>query len=406
MFSNCAIARRALAWGVTAALALSTAPAASAQNSQTLSDVRYQDFAFANESGRGSKVLELRAYYPASSKAGGARAYPSVVVLHGRAQLGRDYAALAEHFARRDYFVFLLDTARWDVVRIGDDAVALFARLAQENATESSPFAGRLDMRRVGLLGHSWGGANVYRVLADNPGYRVGATFAPHAIAARHCAGTRLPVLSVVGRGDTITPAATHAMANYRAHRAGDAPLSALYELEARCNHANVARARYHGAGHEDERVFENAVTVVRSFCDHWLKADTRALGLAVGAAGRALPFFPDLHMRATRPQLFESGSALLGATGRVHLVSGAGLAYHLYSYRSARLATDFGLLRLDKNATFVPRVSLLRESGVAVHDVRIPDDRRLIGLPLHFQGLSYSGGRLRLSNALSWTLR
>lgn len=364
----------------------------------------YEDLRLVNDTGGGSDEIPVRVYRPRERVRTGPA--PSLVFLHGRAQLGRDYAALAEHFSDAGYFVFLLDSARFDVVRIGDDAIAFFALLRRENARADSPLSGQLDMQRVGLLGHSWGGANVYRVLAQNPGYRLGVCFAPHAIDPTFCAAAAAPILTIVGRGDTITPASIHARPNYDAHSSSKLQLKVLHVLREACNHANVVRARYRGAELADKGIFARSIHIARSFCSHWLQEDRRALAAVVSPEIEKHPMHAEMHVEARRPQLFESGRAQLGQTARVHLVSAAGLAFHMYAYRGDHRPTRFGTLRLDYESTFVPRLTALSRTGVATHAVPIPDHEALVGLELFFQGISFTEHGAQLTpQSLHWPL-
>jgi predicted dienelactone hydrolase len=99
------------------------------------------------------------------------RNFPVIVFWPGYGWLPSRYAILAEELASNGYVVTgispdytsgsLADTisARQLVERWAAQMVAVVTRLDSLNASANPPLAGRMDLKRVGLFGHSTGGA-------------------------------------------------------------------------------------------------------------------------------------------------------------------------------------------------------------------------------------------------------
>ncbi|MCB9890776.1 MAG: hypothetical protein H6833_03930 [Planctomycetes bacterium] len=362
--------------------------------------IEYEDIVFPNTSGVGSRFLPTRVYYPRGFEAINARTFPVVVFIHGYSKIGREYPGIGEHFAAHGYFAFMIDTARWDVVLMGHDGRAMFSILQNENARRDSPFAGKLDMTRVGVIGHSWGGANVNCVLADNPGYVLGAGFAPHAIPPQFAKSVRVPIAIVVGKGDKITPFTEHALSNFQANtRATD--FKVMHVLDESCHHGNVASYTYLGAEAKDRAIFEHCIRVIRSFCDCYLKDDHDALAAVVGPASHYRELV-ETQIELATPKFFKSGSEKLGETVYLHLLGEAGLAAHLFSYGTAKIPMNFGTLLLDPHYLMITNATVLERAGVATQELSLPEDEAFRGLELFFQGLAFADGKPRFSGLVS----
>ncbi|HUE30782.1 MAG TPA: prolyl oligopeptidase family serine peptidase [Verrucomicrobiae bacterium] len=75
-----------------------------------------------------------------------------------------------------------------------------------------SPFAGRINRRRIGVSGHSFGGYTTLRVLAEDDRFRAGVALAPAVIAAVGLGLTshvHQPTIVLVGDHDSLAPLAT-----------------------------------------------------------------------------------------------------------------------------------------------------------------------------------------------------
>lgn len=115
--------------------------------------------------------------------------FPVLVFAHGYHQLPTSYSTLIEDLVARGYVVFAIAAPGFaEVVPMGDgriaanqplddDGYAKFARdiasavaeLPKLDATAGTPFAGHLDATRVGVFGHSLGGAAAVLAAARTP---------------------------------------------------------------------------------------------------------------------------------------------------------------------------------------------------------------------------------------------
>ena len=127
--------------------------------------------AWPNTTGLGSSVLTARVYYPAvqvgenTPVLPSAAGHPVVVLLHGYGMMGGDYGRLGGELASMGIVAVLLNTARFDLAMLGDDAHAMFGSIVAANAEVGGLFKNSLDASRVGLLGHSMGAAVIAYVL-------------------------------------------------------------------------------------------------------------------------------------------------------------------------------------------------------------------------------------------------
>lgn len=136
--------------------------------------------------------------------------YPVIVMQPGMGRVPTDYTVYAENLASHGYVVFGINptysaditvfpdgrlilrstrgtipdsatmaAANQDANRIekvwADDAVFVMDQLESLNVDPSSRFYGRLDLTRIGLFGHSLGGATAFGVCETDPRCRAGA---------------------------------------------------------------------------------------------------------------------------------------------------------------------------------------------------------------------------------------
>jgi dienelactone hydrolase len=124
----------------------------------------HANLVLANPTGQGSANIPATVYYPAATAGLGVPLLPRpgghrvLVFLHGLNVLGSGYGALGTRFAQHGYVVVLGNTAQSSASLQVQDGIATFAALAQANS-QPGLLQGALDMTRVGLAGHSMGGA-------------------------------------------------------------------------------------------------------------------------------------------------------------------------------------------------------------------------------------------------------
>lgn len=363
----------------------------SAAIGQTIYPVGVRNVTFANTTGQGSNSLPTRVLYPATvagndtpllSQSGG---WPTVVFLHGFALLGNSYQALARGWAERGFVVALGNTAQFDNFGQEDDGRAMFAALQTANGTVSGPFAGGIDMGRVGLAGHSMGGGNVANVLAANPGYRCGFALAPVPPRGNNGTLVNVPFGIVVGNGDSITPPASNALPYYGSLTAfGE--LKLLYRLNGDASHNNVAGLFVFGtAGSE---VFARSSAVALGFLQHALDVDPTGLEQALGDVALTEPRLIACERRFERAQVWAADRLVLGATVRASagLEPGIGGIAAAFGPQIPPLPTLLGELRIDPLTAFVLQAAAV--DGTRRFDALlvIPLDPTLVGAAISLQ--------------------
>ena len=117
--------------------------------------------------------LNARVWYP-----GGPGPFPLVLIVHGNHDMKKfsdpGYAYLGEHLASRGYIVASVDENFLNGGLQGENDVrgwVLLQHLAawkEWNASAGNPFAGKVDMSRIALIGHSRGGEAVQLAASFN----------------------------------------------------------------------------------------------------------------------------------------------------------------------------------------------------------------------------------------------
>jgi predicted dienelactone hydrolase len=103
------------------------------------------------------------------------------------------------------------------VNRVADVRFVLDGMLAQAKQP-SSPFAKRINRRRIGITGHSFGGYTTLRVLPTDARFRAGVALAPAVLAdvgLGLTAHVRQPAIVLVGERDSLTPLETAGQAAF-----------------------------------------------------------------------------------------------------------------------------------------------------------------------------------------------
>jgi len=245
-----------------------------------------------NPTKNGSKRLNVVVFYPAKTNGKETAVltnkdgYPVVVVLHGFGCRAIVMYAMASQLVQAGYIVVANDTGQFDPNAQAKDGNAMFATLAAENKNKESEFEDQLDMSRAGICGHSMGGGNTVRVLADNPGYKAGFCFAPWSgkvlprgkavYVDRYAPKVTTPLGIVHGTGDRVLPWRDHAHSYILAMKDTPAP-KFLYLLNNDCDHINVAVAGPISAK-GSKAVFFDCMELAVAFFDCHLQKKPKAL--------------------------------------------------------------------------------------------------------------------------------
>jgi predicted dienelactone hydrolase len=181
------------------------------------------------------------------------RSYPVVIMRAGGGALTTDFTTLAEDLASHGYFVVGFDAPyRTFVVVLPDgrvisrpptndpenlssdeanrlinrllpmwtsDTKFVVSQLERLNAADpSGKFTGRLEMQRLGMFGHSFGGAQTLQFCHDDPRCKAGIDIdgAPYGSVVQE--GLKQPVLFLLSdhSRDTADPASEQILANFQ----------------------------------------------------------------------------------------------------------------------------------------------------------------------------------------------
>ncbi|MHC4078595.1 MAG: alpha/beta hydrolase family protein [Planctomycetota bacterium] len=252
---------------------------------------------FPNPTKNGNKRLTAMVFYAAKKNGQETPVlpqkdgYPVVVVLHGLGTRAWIMYAMASQMVQAGYIVVANDTGQFDPRTQANDAAALFAAMVAENKNKESEFKGQLDMSRAGICGHSMGGGNTVRVLANNPGYKAGFCFSPWSgkvlpngkavYVDRYAPKVTTPLGIVHGTGDRILPWRDHAHRYIEAMKETPAP-KFLYLLNRDCDHINVAVAGPL-SGKRSKAVFYGCAELAVAFFDCHLRDQPAALDKLLG---------------------------------------------------------------------------------------------------------------------------
>ena len=369
-----------------------------------------------NPTGSGSPMLDACLHYPALSAGLNApmatpatpSGYPLVVFLHGYGKLGDDYAAIGNTLAEAGYVAVMLNTAQWSHQLLLDDARAMFAALSNVSASAGGPLQSKFDMQRVGLLGHSMGGAVVALTLnvapsaaVANPGYKCGLGLAPVNPALMQ-AGTmvNVPFGIVSGQGDLLTPPAAHATPYYQAVT----PIEGLkfhYEMGLACTHLNIC-----GLKRQNPSVFARTQKIINGFFGQFLQGSLSGLEAVLGMEGQGDPNLYALSVDTTVPQAWADSPLCIGQTTRVSIALEGGWGGLLGADSTAApTPTMVGTLLLDPASCF-----RLDEGPVVADrydvDIAVPSTSSLIGVTFAVQGAGATvQSQFTLGSALGFTV-
>lgn len=358
-------------------------------------NVATKDVSWGNNSGAGTPVLAASVYYPAIASLPNAAilpattGYPVVVFMHGWGRLGSDYYRLGQELASSGVVAVMMNTALYSYTEMEHDTRAMFAALGAANIADGGFFSGTLDMSRVGLLGHSMGGAVISHVLNDarnaptnNPGYKCALALAP-ANPAIVFSGSevRVPIGLVSGLGDRLTPPASHAIPYYNA-LVPAAGLKFHYRMNGNCTHMNLA-----GLDSAHPAVFDRTKKIMKGFFGQFLNSSAHGLEPVLGVEGMGDPNLVGVDMDSVVPQAWVASELRIGMTSRVSVVAESGLA-GLIMANSVALPTStlVGTLLLDSASAFTVAEAFIMGERFDVI-ITVPMIQELVGVSFAVQG-------------------
>ncbi len=207
---------------------------------------------------------------------------PLVVVIHGYSAHGTDYAWIAEHLASRGFAAALVEMrntyeANFELWAV--QTVAALDALARANANPWSGLFGELDLSRVALVGHSYGGTTAIATAARDSRVKVVAALEPGAVQnyrtillARSAALT-VPLLVVGGEYDLICRPSTTGVPVYQAATSSS---SRLYVEIAKADHLGFVNFWF---GAPSNRPYWETHVIASRYFTAWL--ETHLLGRA-----------------------------------------------------------------------------------------------------------------------------
>ncbi|MAG55673.1 MAG: hypothetical protein CMJ83_05210 [Planctomycetes bacterium] len=372
-----------------------------------------RDVVFANPTPIGNAFVSCRLWYPATAPvvaapvatppAGGG---PAVVFLHGYALNGLAYDRIGIWLAQRGYVAVMMNTGVFNWNEQRDDGIALHAVLAAEAQSASSWLFGNVDPSRMAVAGHSMGGANTFRVLAQNPGYVTGVGFATwDGLGWQTTTGPQVqtPLLLLHGRGDTVVmwPSSSAWFANTPAFTG----VKTLYVLDTNCRHDNIANL-LPAFTPTDLQVFERCATVATRWLDRWLKNDASGLDEVVGAGPGSDPQLDTHDVRVADPELWTDVPLTVGATVTLNTLAEPGPSAIWAAATPASVPTPYGLLELELSVAVPLLVGAPGTDRRLFTAIPIPNDPNLVGVPISLQSIGLGvDAAFHLSPALHLTI-
>lgn len=212
---------------------------------------------------------------------------PVVLICHGWAAGPDDFSALAEHLAEHGFAAALYeqphnwssDTQGWAQHLAG----AVDALVAQ-NGTAGGPLAGALDLGRLGVLGHSFGGAAAIVFAAKDPRIKACVALAPvnqwhRELVLRRAGELQVPLLVVTAEHDPLAGPGSAPRPLYEAARA----TPARQYVEVRGGDHNAYQNR--GIGSVQHRLANRYAT---AWFERFLVGRTDVRALTDGSEARA----------------------------------------------------------------------------------------------------------------------
>jgi dienelactone hydrolase len=355
------------------------------------------DVSWPNASGQGSATLDARLHYPADSAGFGSRiaqpptaeGWPVVVFLHGYGLIGNDYAHIGDSLAEAGYVAVMLNTAQWSYQQMEYDTRALHDAIEVVANDPFSKFFNRIDESRVGLLGHSMGGAVIAYVLhydllqpLSNPGYKCGLAVAP-VDPALAVAGVqvRVPIGIVSGQGDQLTPPAVHASPYYQSVT----PLEGLkfhYAMGHNCDHLNIV-----GLSQNIPIIWDRTETIMHGFFGQFLNCSITGLEGIIGDDGKSDPNLVEVLVDTSIPQAWADSEMQVGKSTRISVALEGGYGGLLGAdAMSTPLATALGPLRVNPASAFTMAQLPMTTERLDV-TVNVPNLPALVGMKFAVQG-------------------
>ncbi len=367
-----------------------------------------------NNYGAGSASLDADIYYPAicsglnapvMPSAGG---HPVVVFLHGWGKLGSDYYRIGRALASMGIVAVMMNTARHSYALMEEDAKALFGAMNTATSTEGAFFQGTMNMSKVGLMGHSMGGAVLALVLNEspsapskNPGYKCALGIAPvdPSLAVANTVVT-VPIGLVSAMGDTLTPPYLHAIPYYNSL----VPVAGLkfhYKMDSVATHMNLV-----GLGQVNPAIFDRSLQIVSGFFGQFLNGKASGLETVLGVDGLSEPHLVSVDRQMVVPQTWSDGDLRVGSQTRISIAAEAGFAGLIVASSVALpTQTSVGSLLLDPSSA-VPLVETLIVGNRLDVMIAVPALSQLVGASFAIQG----GGAtinepFKLGSAISFTI-
>ena len=338
------------------------------------------ELSFTNTSSRGSQRIPCTVWRPDSKYA---KPWPLVLLLHGHGFVGKDYKELGKRLSTEGYLVVAPNNARTDGWLQGLDALALPAALGRENQRKGSVLESAIDLRRRAVLGHSMGGANAVRVLAEDHSWSLGIAVAPLIAPLKYPPLLRDPLVLIGASKDSVTPWRSHLLA-IRNALSKKLPAWTMSIWDDKASHLNVAFRGYPSSTRDDDAIFDASYRTISAALRRWLLEDASALDAIVGMAAHKEAHLAILEHRFLQPEHYALKTA---AEFRLHVAGPQGIVLELAAFGRAELATPFGKLGLSPASLMM--APALVSSGLQVTSLSFLRKRRFRGLKIWFQSLS-----------------
>jgi len=250
--------------------------------------------------------------------------YPVIVFGHGYGHQSVHYTQLADHLASWGFLFVAHDTHLRDRPKQIEDMTALVRIARDEHTNPKSILFGAVDVKKIGVAGHSMGGGSVAGILGGTADVQAGLLLAPSDTpqpnASPWMQTARAPYLILAGAGDTTVPPEKNAELFYQMGNANQG-FRGYVLLWKGCDHYAVAYTTSRSTPEQIE-AFARSRRFSTAFLLALLRDRHPFYDWVVGKGAHADPKVDRLRFEVRSPNLYLTGEPGVGGRIDYHVMA------------------------------------------------------------------------------------